>query len=134
MLEIDPQKACYIMLKARQFDAKVPVQDPDQGSNPSDEDMREVLEDYDDDPVYQELVEAIDVLNEDEQINLVALVWIGRGDFGKEDWQDAVVEARNAHNDHTASYLLGIPMLGDYLEEGLDTLGYSCADYEMGRL
>ena len=134
MLEIDPQKACFIMVKARQFDAKVPVQEPGPGSNAADEDMREVLEDTRDDPVFQELNEAIDALNEDEQINLVAIVWTGRGDFDKSEWAEALAAARDAHNDHTAGYLLGIPLLGDYLEEGLEQLGYSCADYEMGRL
>jgi hypothetical protein len=134
MIEISPEKVCFIIIKAREFDAKVEIEEPDPGSNPSDEEMRAVLQDYADDATYQELKEAIDGMNEEEQINLVALLWLGRGDYTKDDWSDALKEARDAHNKHTAEYLTGTPMLGDLLEEGLAELGISCADYELGRL
>ena len=134
MLSIDPQKICYIILKARAFDGKVEVVEPDPGSNPADEDMREVLEDYDDDATFGELKAIIDTLNEDEQIDLVTLTWIGRGDFSGKEWEDARREAQSARTDHTSGYLLGIPLLGDYLEEALSQLDYSCEDFEMGRL
>ena len=132
MLEINPEKVCYVVVKGREFDAKVDVVEPDPGSNPSDEDMREVLEAYADDPVFDELTEFINDLNVDEQIELVALAWLGRGTF--EHLESARVEARRAHNEHTATYLLGIPLLPDYLEEGLSQLGHSCTDFEMGHL
>jgi hypothetical protein len=74
MLQIDPQKVCYLIIKAREFDAKVAVVEPDPGSNPSDEGMRGVLEDYPDDPVDAEIRTLVDSLNEDEQIDLVTLV------------------------------------------------------------
>ncbi len=134
MLTIAPDKICFIIIKARVFDGKVEVVEPDPGSNPSDEDMREVLEDYADDPTYGELTDAIDALNEDEQIDLVALAWLGRGDYKADDWPEVRGEAESGRTDHTASYLLGIPLLGDYLEEGLSKLGYSCEEYELGRL
>jgi hypothetical protein len=134
MIEISPEKVCFIIVKAREFDAKVDVEDPDPGSNPSDEDMRAVLQDYADDATYQELKEAIEDLNEEEQINLVALLWLGRGDYTKADWSEALKQAREAHNRHSAAYLTGTPMLGDLLEEGLAELGFSCADFEMGHL
>ena len=134
MLEISPEKVCFIIVKAREFDAKVEVEEPDPGSNPSDEDMREVLQDYADDATYQELKEAIADLNEEEQINLVALMWLGRGDYAKAEWREALKDARGAHNQHTEDYLTGTPMLGDLLEEGLAELGFSCEDYEIGRL
>ena len=134
MIEISPEKVCFIIIKAREFDAKVEIEEPDPGSNPSDEDMREVLQDYADDATYQELKEAVDDLNEEEQINLVALMWLGRGDYDKAEWSEAIKDARDAHNSHTADYLTGTPILGDLLEEGLAELGYSCEDYELGRL
>jgi hypothetical protein len=31
-------------------------------------------------------------------------------------------------------YLIGIPLLGDYLEDGLNEFGLSCTDFEAGRL
>jgi hypothetical protein len=57
-------------------------------------------------------------MDEDEQIRLVALAWIGRGTFEASEWKDAIKEARASHNDRTAEYLVGLPLLGDYLEEG----------------
>jgi len=134
MLEISPEKVCFIIIKAREYDAKVEIEEPDPGSNPSDEDMREVLQDYADDATAEELKEAIDDLNEDEQINLVALTWLGRGDYSKDEWAQVLKEARDARSDHTAEYLMGIPVLGDYLEEALSRLGYSCEEFEIGRL
>lgn len=133
-LAISTEKVCFAIAKARAFDAKVEIVEPDPGSNPSDEDMREVLEDYADDPTYDELRTLIDEMNEDEQIDLVALAWLGRGDYTRDQWSAVRGEARAAHSDHTAAYLLGIPQLGDYLEEGLAMLGFSCEDFEMGRL
>ena len=134
MLQISPEKVCFILIKAREFDAKVEVEEPDPGSNPSDEDMREVLQDYADDATYDELKEAIDDLNEDEQIELVALTWVGRGDFTADQWDEAVTAARDARSDHTAEYLIGIPVLSDYLEEGLSQFGHSCAELEAEHL
>jgi len=43
-------------------------------------------------------------------------------------------DAAAAHNNRTAEYLIGIPLLGDFLEEGLSMLGYSCEEFEIGRL
>lgn len=79
-LSISPEKAYFIIAKARQFDAKDGVTDPDSGSNASDDGMRSVLEDRKDDPVLSELTSFIHDLNDDEQIDLVALTWLGRGD------------------------------------------------------
>jgi hypothetical protein len=132
MLEIDPEKVCYVIVKAREFDAKVDIVEPDPGSNPSDESMREVLEDYRDDPVVEELTGFIDSLNEDERVDLVALAWLGRGTF--DDFVSARKEARRYGARRTAAYLLGIPELGDFLEEGLSRLGLSCSGVEMEHL
>lgn len=128
MPTIDLDTVCRIILLARQFDAKVDVVDPDSGSNAGDDDMREVLEDFADDATAEALREAIRDLNVDEQIELVALAWVGRGSFAAEEWDEAVAEARRAHNARTAEYLMGQPMLGDLLEEGLAAFDLSCAD------
>ena len=71
-----------------------------------------------------ELREAIDDLNDDEVIDLIAITWVGRGDFGRDDWAEAQAMARERHRTHSADYLMGIPALGDYLEEGLAALGH----------
>jgi Protein of unknown function (DUF3775) len=133
-LSISPEKVCFIIVKARQFDAKYAVTEPDPGSNASDDGMLEVLEDHSDDPVRAELASSIWALNVDEQIDLVALAWLGRGDGDLANWDELRAEASRAHNNRTASYLLGMPLLADYLEEGLSLFGESCADFESGRL
>lgn len=133
-LNISPEKVCYILLKAREFDVKVEPVEPDPGSNPADSGEQEILEDYADDATATELKSAIDDLNDDEIVDLIALTWVGRGDFGRQEWPEARALARERHRRHSADYLMGMPQLGDYLEEGLSTLGYSCADYESDRL
>jgi hypothetical protein len=93
-----------------------------------------VLEDHADDPVVEELTSLIDSLSEDEQIDLVALAWLGRDDNEASDWAEVRDEAARAHNRRTSSYLLGMPLLSDFLEEGLSMLGRSCEEFEIGRL
>jgi hypothetical protein len=129
VLAISPEKVSYIIAKAREFDVKDVVTDPDSSSNAADDAMLSVLEDHKDDPVVAEIRAAIFALNVDEQVDLVTLAWLGRGDGGVEDWDDLRAEAARAHNRRTASYLLGIPLLSDYLEEGLSQLGIA---YEEG--
>lgn len=126
MLTIDPDKVCHIIVKARHVSAKVEPVEPDPGSNMAEDEMMEVLEDYPDDATEAELTAFIDTLNVDEQAELVALAWIGRGSFSKEEWADALEEARNAQNRHTARYLLGMPLLGDYLADALAEFGHTC--------
>jgi len=133
-LGINSEKVCHVIVKARTFDAKEEVVDSDSGSNAADDDMRDILEDFADDATAAELVEFIRSLDEEEQVNLVALAWLGRGTYEASDWDEALGEARRAHNKRTAEYLVGLPMLGDYLEEGLAAFGANCDDFEMGRL
>ncbi len=129
-LAISPQKVCFFIQKAHEFDVKDVVTDPDSGSNAADEAMLSVLEDHADDPTQQELRAFINGLTEDEQVDLVALTWLGRGDGSIEDWEELRNEASRAHNRRTAQYLLGKPMLGDHLQEGLAQFGISCEDFE----
>ncbi|HTT97029.1 MAG TPA: DUF3775 domain-containing protein [Rhizomicrobium sp.] len=120
-LGISAEKVRFIIVKARQFDAKESDADPDEGSNAADDGMADVLEDKpEDDAVRQELTQYINGLNEEEQINLVALAWVGRGTYDIEDWDEAIETAQTDHNKRTAQYLLGLPLLGDYLAEGLE--------------
>mgnify|MGYP001462569408 CR=1 FL=1 len=133
-LAISPEKVCFIIVKAKEFDAKDELTEPDPGSNPVDDRDISVLEDHGDDPVVEELTAFIDALTQDEQIDLVALAWLGRDDYAAADWPSVREEAAGEHNDRTAQYLLGMPLLGDFLEEGLSLLGYSCEEFETGRL
>jgi hypothetical protein len=133
-INIDPAKVCFIIVKAREFDAKVDPVEPDPGSNEADDGERGVLEDYSDDATQEELRGAIDILDDDEVIDLIALAWLGRGDFDRGEWPNARALARERHRRNSAAYLIGMPALGDYLEEGLAALGYTCDDEEARHL
>jgi hypothetical protein len=129
-LGINIDKVCTIIAKARQFDAKEANSDPDSGSNAFDDGMTDVLEDLPtgQDATRLEIVEFIRALDEDEQFNLVALAWVGRGTYDLSEWNEALREARSEHTKRVAEYLLGLPLLGDYLEEGLAAFGENCGE------
>ena len=126
-LEISPSKVGYVIVKAREYGAKVGAWDD---SATSDHDADSILEDFTDDPTRAELKEFIGGLNEDEQVSLVALAWIGRGSYGPDELEEAIDTARAERVNRTEEYLLGMAMLPDYLEEALDRLGYSVEDAE----
>ena len=133
-LTISSESVCFIIVKAREFDAQDVVTDPDSGSNAADDGAASVLEAHSDDLTQKELVAFITALSEEEQADLVALLWLGRGDGTLEDWDDLRGEAQRQHNNRTAAYLLGEPLLSDHLEEGLSQFGFTCEDFEIGRL
>ena len=133
-LSISPEKLAFIIEMAREYDVKEAGSDPDSGSNAADDGMIDVLEDDGRDPAGQQLASFIRVLNEDEQIDLVALMWLGRGDGTIEEWGDlraSAVEARAEYENprrETVQYLLGEPLLGDLLADGLDEFGIDWTD------
>ena len=125
MFTIDPDKVCHIIVKARALDAQMGLGDPTEETGASYDGPGE-LGGAVDDATQEELAAFIAGLNEDEQVELVALTWVGRGSFAKEEWAEVVREARHAHNARTADYLLGLPLLGDYLADGLAEFGHGC--------
>jgi hypothetical protein len=133
-LTIPLDSVCFVAIKSREFEVKDITSVPDEASNASDDRMVEVLEMRSNDPVFEELKSFIDAMSEDEQIDLVALAWIGRGDGDITEWDDIREEAARAHNKRTAEYLLGIPLLSDYLEDALSALDHSCEEVEEDRL
>jgi hypothetical protein len=127
-LNIATDKVAFIVEKAREFDVKEGDSDPDEGSNATDDGDADVLEDNGEDPVEEELISFINDLNNDEKAELVALAWIGRGTYTIDDWAEAVSTARSEHAKHTAKYLLEMPLLSDYLEDGLAEFGEGIVD------
>ncbi|MBV9523682.1 MAG: DUF3775 domain-containing protein, partial [Alphaproteobacteria bacterium] len=118
MLDISLSKLAYLVIKARAFDAKVAPLVPEPGSNPTDDDDRAVLEDLPGDATEGELADALASLNQDELDEVLALAWLGRGDFAKEEWTDALRQARERRGIGSVTrYLMELPLLGDYLEE-----------------
>ncbi|WP_227285911.1 MULTISPECIES: DUF3775 domain-containing protein [Paracoccaceae] len=77
-----------------------------------------------------ELRGLVETLNEDEQAELVAIMWIGRGSFEPEDFAEALATAREEATTPTADYLIGTPHMSDHLEAGLEMLGVSATDEE----
>ena len=133
-LTVSTEQVCFIIAKARQFEVKDVPTVPDHGSNASDDRMVSVIEARAGDPVTQEIRAFVNAMDEDQKIDLVALTWVGRGDYEIGEWAEARAQAAAAHNDRTADYLLGLPLLSEFLEDALSDCGQSCEDEEMGRL
>ena len=125
-MDIATDKVCALILWARELDGKEGITDPDSGSNPTDDGSIDVLTASTGDGTEEQVREFIEGLNDDERHDLVAITWIGRGDFEAEDWAEALRMARERESLPTADYLLGLPNLGDLLEEGLAALGRRC--------
>lgn len=145
MFDISLDSVCYVIAQARSLALGQNTDDEDHDPDAhgrenlihgdtdddalmdDDEDLpEEDGDDADSSEEHDELLEFIDGLNEDEQIELVAIAWIGRGTYTVDEWDEAVEIARNEHTDNTGEYLLGQPQIADYLEEGLSQLGFSC--------
>jgi hypothetical protein len=124
-LTIPLDTVCRIILRAREFEALIPDTDPDDGSNALDDGAVGELEDDGDNPTEEELRGIIDDLAEDEQAELIALAWVGRGTYDATEWDDALVTAADEVDD-AADYLLDLPMLSAYLDAGLAAFELSC--------
>jgi len=131
MLTIPLEKLAYVIEKAREFDAQVPS-DAEEDSNAADDDEGEILLDTPDNPTEQELRDAIDGLGIPERQELLALMWLGRGDYDAESCSEALQQARQTQSASETAYLLGTPLLGDYIEEGVAALGLSLEDFRRG--
>ena len=129
-LNIGLDKIRDIVLRARAFDFKDLPDEPDPGEELDAGQDREERLDQGDDPTEAELRELIDDLNDDEIVDLIALVWIGRGDFGKDELAAARDLAKERHQGPSSSYLMGIPTLAEYLVEGLSAAGYDLEGLE----
>lgn len=122
MLDINPDTVRFIIERAQEFQINENVSVSDDITAPDDVWLDHVQEMHGDDPIYQELKTAIDDLEPDQQISIVALMWVGRGDFGADEWDAAIEQAQESWNERTADYLIGTPLLADYLAEGLDAV------------
>ncbi|MBI1364336.1 MAG: DUF3775 domain-containing protein [Alphaproteobacteria bacterium] len=130
-LTIDPDKAFYILMKARAFDEKTEASGLEEGSNPTDDKDVAILEDNpESDATEEELRTALQSLNDDEKLDLVTLVWIGRGDFSIDEWSAARAEADSVRDKHAVRYLMETPLFSDFLEEGLALAGYDLDEFE----
>jgi hypothetical protein len=127
-ISISAEKVAFLIEKTREFDVKEGATDPDSGSNAIDDNMIDVLEDNGSDPVAQEIVGFVSGLTEDEQVDVLALMRLGRGDAEVEEWNKLRRETRDTREGPTARVLLGEPLVSDYLAEGLSALGVDWAN------
>ena len=128
-MDIALDKVCELILRVRAIDVKEGITDPASGSNPIDDGSIDALTASPDDATEDELRDVIAGLNDDERADLIALVYIGRGDMEPEEWGAAVRLAREreeASSLSTADWLIGLPNLADLLDEGLNAMGRSC--------
>lgn len=120
---LDRETLAYIVLKAKAFDMLTPSDNDDDGSDSVDDRFVDAIEDEADNPAGRELKMAIANLDVDAKASLVALVWLGRGDYEAAEWAEALAAARERAEAPTSRYLMGIPLLGDYLEDGAEKIG-----------
>jgi hypothetical protein len=130
LLEISPEKVARVIIRAREIDVKVARWD-----TPGDDaDADTILESRSSDGTEAELRSYISDLNDDEKASLVALMWIGRDTYEPEDLAEAIATAKAEATAPTEDYLLGVPLLSDYLEAGLEKFGISIEEAEEGLL
>lgn len=129
-LTISLETICRIILRAREFEAQVPAVDPDDGSNPTDDNVVEVLEDENNEAVEEELQAQLEDLAEDELVELYALALVGRGSFDAGEWDEALdtadTELRDGGSGGMIDEMLEMAMLSSYLEAGLTAFDLSC--------
>src|SRR3712207_281775 len=118
MLDLNPETVCRLIDLAREFQVKEEAEFPDESSPADDWDLQ-VLEDHEGDPSYEEFQSIVSDLEPDQQHQLIALMWLGRGDYGKSEWPMAIEAARVSSTENSANYLIAHPHLADHLTEGL---------------
>lgn len=131
-LTIEPGYLRSLILRIRALMAKEDTVIPDDGGNATDDAGPEALQETPGDLNREEILEEFEGLNEDELLELVALMWVGRGDADVESWAETLELARDRREGDTAEYLLGHPLVADYWAEGLDKLGHGSSVLEEG--
>jgi hypothetical protein len=132
MPTINTDKVCFIVVKARELESEDEGMDAD-ASNAADDRFTSVLTEEAFTTVRDEIASFIEAMDEEEQAELVALVWVGRGDFDGDEWDEAVRQARLRREGPTSAYLLSTPLLAAHLENGLAEFGESCALFAADR-
>jgi len=128
MLEVNLGTICRLVELAREFHAQEHVE-LDQEPAPLEEDWTgEELEPWDNDPILEEFRSVVGELNPDEQQQVVALMWLGRGDYEIDDWEGLLEYAEEAWTEDTADYLIAHPLLAEHVQSGLEQHGLSCED------
>lgn len=111
-----------IIDKAREFHGKEGVVIPENPAELNEDDFTQILANHKNDLTHLEVKKVIDDLEPDQQMTLVVIMYLGRGDFSIDEWNACFAEAKRGWTTHTAWYLLSKPHVADYLEEGLNLI------------
>jgi hypothetical protein len=123
---------CRIIIRARENEAQVPAQDPDEDADNVDDFDDEgggalsSLEDELNTGVEEELRATLDELADDQLAETLALAWVGRGTYDSSEWDDAFSEANDTDPESSVDELMDMPLLASHLEAGLAAFDFSC--------
>ena len=124
---------CRIIIRAKENEAQVPAQDPDEDADNVDDfddegggEALSALEDELNTGVEEELRAVLDDLGDDQLAETLALAWVGRGTYDATEWDDAYTEASDTDPESAVDELMDMPLLASHLEAGLAAFDYSC--------
>lgn len=133
-LRISPEKVCFVITKARELDVDIDPEELDEDASPTADGDPTAPDDQEVDPAAEELSEFLSAQSAEELEDLLALLWVGQGDYTVDEWDDALNAAADVPRRRIAQQLIDTPLLGDYLEEGLSEFGLSCEEVDLGHL
>jgi hypothetical protein len=125
-LRISSEKVCDFIETAREIAGIVPSTAGDHTTTGDDSKLETMEGDPDRDVRRIEAIEFIAGLNVEEQTDLLALIWLGRGDYDISEWDDAVAEAEGRIAARDPDYMIGDAALPEYLGDGLEAFGMTC--------
>lgn len=126
MLNVNPETVCRLIELAQAYNVREPASVPEEGSNAMDDWSQHMLTDDQDNSSYEEFETIIGDLEPDQQHEVIALLWLGRGDYTIDEWDNIVQLAKEQWSPGVAQYLMDHPLLADQLREGLEQHGYKC--------
>lgn len=121
-LPFDDTRIEELVLRFNAVMAKEGTNISDLGGNATDDQVTAALQETEGDLSRNEITQEIESMNDEQQDALVALFWIGRGDAEPADWEQTKALARQQHEGLVSRYLLGKPMVGEYLTDGLEKM------------
>jgi hypothetical protein len=127
-LHIRLETLCSLIALAREFQAKEDVVIPEAPDSPTEDWAMQVLADHIDDYSLAEFRGIVGDMSERQRAELVALMWLGRGDYNIDEWEQAVDDALGDFSIRAGEYVIAHPMISDYFEEGLIAHGLSCEE------
>jgi hypothetical protein len=130
-LRISTEKVCAFIEAAREVAGKVPSTAGDRTTTGDDSELETIIDEpgqdiYEGDERWRQMIEFIAGLNVEEQTDLLALIWLGRGDYDIAEWDEAIEEAEARIRARDPDYMIGDAALPQYLGDGLDAFGRTC--------